>query len=134
MSSTRPYLIDTTVLIDVSRSRQPALTWLEETIIHPGQVCVSTVTISEFFAGVRPAQREDWRVFIDRLTHWDVTAEIAVCAGVLRYDLARQGRALQIADALIAATAIIYGAVLATANIRDFSPTGIAGISLAPPS
>jgi predicted nucleic acid-binding protein len=132
VSSTRPYLLDTTVLIDVSRGRQPALAWLHEALIPPGQVCVSTVTIAEFFAGVRPPHRGDWQIFVEKLTHWDVTTEIAFRAGALRYDLARQGRALLIADALIAATALAYGAVLVTANIKDFSETGVTGISLAP--
>lgn len=132
MSSARPYLLDTTVLIDVSRGRQPALSWLDQALQRPGQACVSTVTVAEFFAGVRPSQRRDWQIFIEKLTQWDVTTEIAIRAGALRYDLARQGRALFIADALIAATAIAYGAVLVTANLRDFSLTGVAGISLAP--
>ena len=132
MSFTRPYLLDTTVLIDVSRGRQPALSWLDEALIRPGQVCVSTVAIAEFFAGVRPPQRGRWQAFIEQLTHWDVTTEIGIRAGALRCDLAREGRALLIADALIAATAIMYGAVLVTSNSKDFSGTGVAGISLAP--
>jgi tRNA(fMet)-specific endonuclease VapC len=133
VSFTRPYLLDTTVLVDVSRGRQPALSWLNKALIRPGQVCVSTVTVAEFFAGVRPPQRGHWQAFIEQLTHWDVTTEIAIRAGTLRYDLARQGRALLIADALIAATAITHGAVLVTSNIRDFSGTGVTGISLALP-
>jgi predicted nucleic acid-binding protein len=132
VSSTRPYLLDTTVLIDVSRSRQPALSWLDELLIGPSLVCVSAVTIAELFAGVRPTQRARSQTFIDRLTHWDVTTEIAVRAGMLRYDLARQGRALLIPDALIAATALAYGAVLVTWIISDFTVTGVPSISLVP--
>jgi len=124
------YLLDTTVLIDVARRKEPATSWLGDTLRRSDQVCVSAVTVAEFFAGVRPAQRIEWQRFIDGLTHWDVTREIAIRAGTLRYDLARQGRAILILDALIAATAIAYGASLATANIKDFSVPGLATLRL----
>jgi predicted nucleic acid-binding protein len=123
-------LLDTTVLIDVARRREPATSWLNRIVRRPIQTCVSAVTVAEFFAGVRPEQRRDWQYFIDGLTHWEVTKEIAIRAGVLRYDLARQGRTVQIADALIAATAVVHGAALVTANITDFAVTGLTTIRL----
>jgi predicted nucleic acid-binding protein len=110
------------------------MSWLNEAVVRPGQICVSTVTIAEFFSGVRPDQRGESHIFLEQLTHWDITTEIAIRAGALRYDLARRGRALLIPDALIAATALAYGAVLVTANISDFTDTGVIGISLAPRS
>jgi predicted nucleic acid-binding protein len=88
------------------------------------------VTVAEFFAGVRPEQRRDWQFFIDGLTHWEVTKEIGIRAGILRYDLAREGRNMQIADALIAATAVVNGAMLVTANIKDFSVPGVMTIRI----
>ena len=123
-------MLDTTVLIDVARRREPATSWLHKIVRRPIQTCVSAVTVAEFFAGVRPEQRRDWQYFIDGLTHWEVTKEIAIRAGVLRYDLARQGRTVQIADALIAATAVVHGAALVTANITDFAVTGLTTIRL----
>src|SRR5215203_1194113 len=75
------YLLDTTVLIDVARRKEPATSWLGDTLRRSDQVCVSAVTVAEFFAGVRPAQRIEWQRFIDGLTHWDVTREIAIRAG-----------------------------------------------------
>jgi predicted nucleic acid-binding protein len=123
-------LLDTTVLIDVARRREPATSWLNRIVRRPIQTCVSAVTVAEFFAGVRPEQRRDWQYFIDGLTYWEVTKEIAIRAGILRYDLARQGRTVQIADALIAATAVVHGAALVTANITDFAVTGLTTIRL----
>jgi predicted nucleic acid-binding protein len=88
------------------------------------------VTVAEFFAGLRPEQRRDWQHFIDRLTHWEVTKEIGIRAGVLRYDLARDGRTMHIADALIAATAVVNGAALVTSNVKDFAVPGVTTIRL----
>jgi predicted nucleic acid-binding protein len=83
------------------------------------------VAVAEFYAGIRPVQRVEWQQFLDRLVHRDVTRQIAVRAGILRYDLARRGTTLPIADALIAATAFEYGATLVTANIRHFTLPGL---------
>jgi predicted nucleic acid-binding protein len=130
VKSEPPYLLDTTVLIDVARRREPATSWLSNTIRRPIQTCVSAVTVAEFFAGVRPEQRRDWQYFIDGLIHWEVTKEIAIRAGSLRYDLAREGRTMQIADALIAATAVVHGAALVTANITDFAAAGLTTVRL----
>lgn len=124
------YLLDTTVLIDVSRRRQSTLSWLDSAIRGPAEICVCAIAVAEFFAGLRPEQRRQWKSFIDELTHWDVTKDIAVLAGSLRYDLARRGQSLKTPDALIAATALMYEAELVTANIRDFAATGVESILL----
>jgi predicted nucleic acid-binding protein len=114
------FLLDTTVLVDVSRDRDPATNWLRETIQRQRRIGVSAVSVAEFFSGLLPEKRPIWLRFLEDLTHFDVTLEIALQAGILRYDLARRGRAIQIPDAVIAATAATYGATLVTANIEDF--------------
>lgn len=124
------YLLDTTVLIDVSRRRQAAVVWLSGALRGSEQVCISAVSVAEFFAGLHPEHRLEWQNFVDELTHWDVTKDIAMLAGGIRYDLARRGRVIEIPDALIAATAMAYGAQLVTANIRDFAETAVATILL----
>jgi predicted nucleic acid-binding protein len=125
------FLHDTTVLVEVSRGREPASSWVGRTLRGPDRVCVSVVSVAELFAGLRPALRVEWQGFIDDLMHWDVTNEIAIRAGILRYDLARQGRTILTPDALIAATAGHYGAALVTANIKDFSGIGVDIVQLA---
>ena len=62
----------------------------------------------------------------------DVTKEIAILAGIFRYDLARQGRTILIPDALIAATAVATAATLVTANVKDFPLTEVKAIRLSP--
>lgn len=62
---------------------------------------------------------------IDRFTNWDLTREAAEAAGMLRYDLARRGIALQLPDSLIAGLARTLDAVVVTDNARDFVHTGV---------
>ena len=119
------YLLDTTVLIDVSRRRPSVATWLRELLRGTDDVLVCAVSVAEFFAGIRPEERQEWQDFVAELWHCDVTKDIAILAGNLRYDLAWQGRSIHLPDALIAATALAYGAVLVTADVRDFAATGI---------
>ncbi|HEU0114635.1 MAG TPA: PIN domain-containing protein, partial [Thermomicrobiales bacterium] len=84
------------------------------------EIGVSAVTLAEFFAGLRPPERNGWQTLLKDVTHWDVTREIAIQAGNFRYDFARRGRTIFIPDALIAATAVIARAALVTANVRGF--------------
>ncbi|MFN8589959.1 MAG: PIN domain-containing protein [Thermomicrobiales bacterium] len=114
-------MLDTTVLIDVSRGREPATSWLAVETERSTQISVSAVTIAEFFTGLGSHQRSQWTEFFFTLTQWDVTSQIARRAGMFRYDLARQGRSLALADALIAATAAEFGVSLVTNNVKDFT-------------
>ena len=119
------YVLDTSVLIDASRDREPGASWLQRVLVQPHSVAVSAVTVAEFFAGLEPRERGGWSTFIETLTHWDTTREIAIQAGIFRYDAARRGQVIQIPDALIAATAMVVGATLATSNVRHFGSLGV---------
>jgi tRNA(fMet)-specific endonuclease VapC len=119
------FLVDTTVLIDASRHREPALSWLQGAIQQPGEVGVCAVIVAEFFAGLRPEERARWEAFIDQLTFWDTTRDMAQQAGIYRYHYARRGRAISTADAIIAATAAAVGATLVTDNLKDFPMPGL---------
>jgi predicted nucleic acid-binding protein len=114
------YLLDTTVLIEASRHREPALSWLRETLRKSDEVGVCAVTVAEFFAGLRPDERPRWDAFVAELNYWATTREMARQAGIYRYTYARLGRTILTADALIAAAAAAVGATLVTDNIKDF--------------
>jgi predicted nucleic acid-binding protein len=123
-------LLDTTVLIDAARSREPAHSWLQDALRQSSEIGVCAVTVSEFFAGLRPEERPRWEAFVDELTFWGATRAMAKQAGIYRYEYARRGRTILIADSLIAATAIAVGAAVVTDNVKDFPMPEITTIQL----
>jgi predicted nucleic acid-binding protein len=114
------FLLDTTVLIDLSKNSGDVLTSLNALVASGGILGVCAVSVAEFIAGVPVPHRGQWERWIADFQYWDITREAAVLAGVFRYDLARHGRALQIPDALMAATAIVTGSALVTNNVKDY--------------
>lgn len=118
-------LLDTTVLIDLSREPELVLPTLRISVLVAGTIGVCAVSVGEFFAGVPVLERPRWERWIADFEYWDISCEAATMAGHFRYDLARRGFALHIADALIAATAITMDATLLTNNVKDFPMPGI---------
>jgi hypothetical protein len=120
MSVVDRLLLDTTALIDLSKNSGNLLTSLNALVATGGILGVCAVSVAEFLAGVPVPHRRRWEQWIADFQYWDITREAAVLAGVFRYDLARQGRALHIPDALMAATAIITDSTLVTSNVKDY--------------
>lgn len=114
------YLLDTTVLIEASRHREPALSWVQEALRKSDEVGACAVTVAEFFAGLRPDERPRWDAFVAELSYWATTREMARQASIYQYTYARLGRTILTADALIAATTVAVGATLVTDNTKDF--------------
>lgn len=120
-----PFLLDTTVLIDLAKNYRAARTALQELVAAGSPLAVCAISVAEFCAGVPPSQRRQWEWWITGFEYWDISREAAVLAGSLRYEQARQGRALHIPDALMAATAIIANATLITSNVKDYRMPGL---------
>ena len=114
------YLLDTTALVDYLRGCQGVLEMLNTLAGQGNRLGVCCVSVAELYAGV---SRES-RAAADRLTgsldYYDVSREVAKEAGRYRFEFALRGTALSTADTLIAATAIDQGAILVTANTKDF--------------
>ncbi len=113
-------LLDTTVLIDLSKNFGDVLTSLNAVVASGGILGVCAISVAEFLAGVPTPQRGRWERWIADFEYWDITREAAALAGIFRFDLARQGRVLQIPDALMVATAVVTGSTLVTNNIKDY--------------
>ena len=120
LSAVDRLLLDTTVLIDLSKNFGDVLTSLNAVVASGGILGVCAISVAEFLAGVPALQRRRWEQWIVDFEYWHISREAAVLAGVFRYDLARQGRTLQIPDALMAATAVVTGSTLVTNNVKDY--------------
>ena len=67
---------------------------------------------------MRPEEEAGTRTLLDGLVIIPVTQEIAEVAG--RFKLRVKTHRLELADCLIAATAFVEGAPLATGNVKDY--------------
>jgi predicted nucleic acid-binding protein len=82
----------------------------------------------EFLCGpVTPAQIATMRAFLDRIVPFD---EPQATEAARLFNAVRRRRSLRV-DALIAATATVAGAALATSNRADFQPFVAHGLVLA---
>lgn len=79
------------------------------------------VNVAEIEAGVRPEERRRTDALLARMTYLDTTREAARRAGRTRPRRGGKGRTLHMADALVAATARVHGAILVTHDAKDFS-------------
>ncbi len=119
------YLLDTTVLIDFSKRREPIVASVFSLIAAGYDLGLCAITVTEFVTGLSPARRPYWSESIETLSYWDITKAAALHAAKYRYTFARQGRTLTTADALIAAVAWEQNATLLTANLRHFPMSDI---------
>ena len=111
------YLLDTDILIEYLRGREPAVAFLEGL---EGEWLLSAITVAELFSGARGAAEEQTLDhFLLAFEVIPVDEELARAGGRYRRDHGpRHGTGL--ADAVIAATADRAGAVLVTFNRRHF--------------
>jgi predicted nucleic acid-binding protein len=110
-------LVDTDVLVDYLRGTSAAVTFLEA---RSKELLASAVSVAELFAGVREGrERASLESFLAAFNVVPVDREIAERGGIYRRDFMRSHR-LGLADALIAATADVTDADLATLNVKHF--------------
>lgn len=113
-------VVDTDVLIDHLRGRQPARGLIEDGVSGDRPIVASLVTRIELLAGTRVGEETSVRHLFDFLEWAAVDEAIADRAG----DLSRCWRAshpgIDLADYIIAATAQELGATLWTRNVRHY--------------
>ena len=108
-------LFDTDVLIDYLRGLPDAVTAVESRIVG---VCLSAMTVAEIYQSVREAEQAKVARTSSSFTVLPITGEIPEMGGLLRRDHKSQGADL--ADCLIAATALIHGLEWQTLNVKHF--------------
>jgi predicted nucleic acid-binding protein len=110
-------VIDMDVLVEYLRGSTKAADWIEG---QEAELMVSAITVAELFAGVK-GKRESQILdrFLLALAVLPATEEIGKLAGQYRRDYG-PSHGTGLADALIAATAVVNVAFLATFNSRHF--------------
>lgn len=110
-------VLDTGVLIDVLRGHPGALSFLSGLAEVP--VC-SEVTRTEVLQGMRSSERASTRSLLDALDWLAVDELVSSTAGAIGRKYRRSHAGLGIADLMVAATATLMHASLATTNPRHY--------------
>lgn len=110
-------LLDTEILIDILRGRAAVRTFLFD-LTDRAVPCCSVMSVAELYAGMRPEEKRVTDILLDALVVIPVGQEIAEVAG--RFKQREKSRRLELADCIIAATAFVEGATLATGNTKDY--------------
>jgi predicted nucleic acid-binding protein len=112
-----PLLIDTDVLIDYLRGRTEAVDYIDNL---SASLFVSVITVAELYAGVRDgAERRKLDAFVSAFGIIPVDPDIAITGGLYRRDYGKS-HGTGLADALIAATAILGDLTFSTLNKKHF--------------
>jgi predicted nucleic acid-binding protein len=123
-------VVDTSNLVAAERRGHSVGDILQQLELACGRVtvAVAAITFMELAHGIArartEAQRRTRRIFLDDLRDavsvYPLTSEIAELAGEIAGTQAERGMTLPLADLLIGATALHYGAELITDNTRHF--------------
>ena len=125
------YCLDANIVIDVFRGD----TALQEKIesIDPRQICITPIALAELYEGAyRSTRKSEALALIEDFTLnteiLDFSEEACRIFGQRCAELAKQGKATQEPDLMIAAIALAHDATLITRNVKDFA--NIAGLNV----
>ena len=110
-------IVDTDILINFLRGREKARDFLLSAL-RESNLCCSAITIAEIYAGMKEHERERTEELIDGLTVIPVDRAIAEKAGQYKGSIKSLG--LELDDCMVAATAFLRKAVLATGNGKHY--------------
>lgn len=113
-------LLDTSVLIDVLRSRNQRRQLLADLVRAGHTPATTALNVAELYAGMRPSEEAETEAFLEGLECLDLSATPARLAGKLKNAWAQKGRTLTLADTIVAAIAIDCRCALLTDNTKDF--------------
>lgn len=110
-------LVDTDILINFLRGKRKAKDYLSS-LLDESSIYCSAITVAEIAAGMRSGEEERTKALVDHIEVLDVNREVAEKAG--HYKRSARGHSLELVDCLIAATAFVHKAVLATGNGKHY--------------
>lgn len=114
------FLLDTSRIIDALNGRGERKAHLSRLLDQGHTLACCTINVIEVYAGMRPKERAATDAFLENLEYYDISWKTAERAGRLRYDWARKGHTLSLADVTIAAVALENDLILLTDNPRHF--------------
>ena len=115
-------LLDTNTVIHVLRGNQKAGKRFQE---HVGDIAIPAMVLGELLFGVAKSgnperNKELLNILIDSLPILHTNDQIMEMFAEQKTMLAKRGEIVEDADTLIAATALVYDAMLVTCNARHF--------------
>ena len=114
------YLLDTTTIIDHLRGDKKVNSYLKEIGNRGDIVGCCCINITETYTGMKDKEKEKTDKFIESLYYFGVTEEIAKLAGKIKQKYVKKGKTIATTDVIIAATAITYGLILITKNVKHY--------------
>lgn len=112
-------LIDTDIAIDHFHGHKNTLEYFTQTLLEGEVLAMSAVGLAEILSGMRPGEQERTEKLFSLFVIVDVDEQIARKAGEYLNQY-RKSHGMEMADALIAATAFVVGAELVTRNVDDY--------------
>jgi len=117
------YMLDANIVIYVIKRRP--LEVLDTFNQHAGQMCISSITLSELLHGVEKSAQPDHNLrqvesFVSRLDVLDYTSKASAHYGDIRSDLEKKGKTIGVNDIHIAGHARSEGLILVTNNLKEF--------------
>lgn len=113
------YFLDSNIIIDFLLKRSKSIKILESISIN-GMPSTSPVCIAEVQLGVKKGEENKTNQFLNSLSIYDLTRDIANLAGKFIREYKEEGKTLNLIDTLIASTCIINDLILVTYNIKHY--------------
>jgi predicted nucleic acid-binding protein len=114
------YLLDTDIIIDVLNGKKDRPNLLRGLLAEGHLLACCSISITEVYAGLRSGEEQKTSNFLHSLKYYSIDFAAAHLAGTLKYEYAKQGKSLNIADITIAAVALQHDLPLITGNKKDF--------------
>jgi len=112
-------LIDTDVAIDHFHGHRRTFDYFTQSLSEGEILGMSVVSLTEILAGMRAGEQERTEKLFSLFVLIDVDEQIARKAGEYLNEY-RASKHIELADALIAATAFVAGAELITRNVKHY--------------
>jgi len=117
---TKTILLDSSILIDHFRKLDKSKSILFK-LSRYYQFCISTITVFELKVGLKTEQqKKDYRILVKEMEILPIDELCVENAVTVYHQLKKQNKLIELADLLIAATAISNSLPLLTLNIKHF--------------